>query len=850
MRVRKIYFKIISLFFYFSVNSQTNLVSNPGFENHTSCPTFMLQWDKCIGWLNCNGNVGNGVWGTPDYYHTCGTTSLPYNPVPPNTGNGFCNPHTGGAMMGLVCYNPPYPNYREYISTQLNCPMVAGNTYTVSFWIVASSAPTVKYNSSHFGVYLSATYPIQTTYFVMNYPPQYEITTVINNTTWQQHTFTITPTSNLNYITLGCFRNEATVVGVLNTPSASQPYSNYFIDDIEVLTSASSGSVALTSSVSNVTCFGESNGSATVTATGTGNSYLWTPGNYTTASVSNLSAGIYTVAVNNGGCNSNTLSVNVTQPLGLVGNLAATTQSICIGQSVILNATNSGGVPSYTTNWSNGSLNTTSISITPATTGIYSYTVTDSNLCTKTASLSIVVTPTPTLSVNTQSICSGVTTTLIASGASNYTWSPGNNTGSNNVVTITNPTTYTVTGASASCSVASTFTVGVNVTPTVTVNSNSICVGETATITAISSNNNYTWLPIGQTTSSILVSPIATSHYTVMSSVNSCSAIAISTIIVNPLPSIVTSNTVSVCIGQAAILTASGATTYTWLPGNFTGSSFSITPLSNTIYTVIGELNGCASSSTIQVNTVNSLTVSVNSLVICKGSPALLIGSSNGNQFHWEPSGFAVTPNNSSTFVNPIASTVFTFETSYNGNCITTATANVIVNDKPIVFAGNDTIISIGNSFVLNGSSTYNYGWKALDGTSLSCNYCSSVTVTPQENTCYLLVSSTDQGCANMDTICISVDKDWNIYIPNAFTPNNDSKNDLFLPIGYGIKEYELYIFDRWGAQIFKSDAEHRGWNGFYKNEICELGVYTYMLILNTFEKREYKKIGHVTLLR
>lgn len=429
--------------------SQTNLVSNPGFENHTSCPTFMLQWDKCTGWLNCNGNVGNGLWGTPDYFHTCGTVLASYNPVPPNTGNGFCNPHTGAAMMGLVCYNTPYPNYREYISTHLSCPMTPGNTYTVSFWITASSAPTVKYNSSHFGVYLSGTYPVQSSYLVMNVAPQYEITTIINNTTWQQHTFTITPTTNLNFITLGCFRSESVISASLTTSSASQPYSNYFIDDISVIGLSSSGTFSLTSSVTNIACNGSSNGSATVTATGSGPyTYLWSPGNYTTASVSNLSSGIYTVTVNGGGCNVQTNTISISQSPVLTSTLTASSYTICKKNSVTLNSSVIGGTPSYTVNWNTGAISP-SITITPSVTGIYNYTVTDANNCIKTQSVQINVESTLAGFINTTPSCNSLisftnTSTNIATSFWNF--GDGHSSSSNTVTsnTYTSSGIYTV----------------------------------------------------------------------------------------------------------------------------------------------------------------------------------------------------------------------------------------------------------------------------------------------------------------------------------------------------------------------------------------------------------------------
>ncbi len=419
--------------------SQTNLVSNPGFENNSSCPTFMLQWDKCIGWDNCNGNVGGGLWGTPDYYHTCGVSQSPYNPVPPNTGMGFCNPHTGNAMMGLVGYNASYADYREYISTQLICPLTAGNTYSVSFWITASSAPEVQYNSSHFGVLLSNTAPVQSNYLVINATPQYEIATITNNIAWQKHTFTISPTSTLNYITLGCFKSEPFLTTSLTTPSASQPYSNYFIDDIEVLNLSSSGSFSTTSSISNIKCNGLANGSASVTASGSGPySYLWTPGGFTTSAVSNLNAGNYTISINGGGCNVNTTTLSISQPPVLVTSLTTSSYTICRNDILTLNSITSGGTPSYSVNWNSGAINTNSIVVSPSLTTVYSYTVTDANNCSNTQTVQINVESATAGFNNSTSTCNSLisfTNTSIGANSINWNFGDAQSSSSNSVTT-------------------------------------------------------------------------------------------------------------------------------------------------------------------------------------------------------------------------------------------------------------------------------------------------------------------------------------------------------------------------------------------------------------------------------
>lgn len=391
--------KTYILFFFFLFNirnniilSQTNILSNGGFETYSSCPTFMLQWNLCLGWDNCNGTMGGGLWGTPDYYNTCGTVSMPYNPVPPNTGMGYCDPHTGNAMMGLVCFNSSYSDYREYVSSKIDCELVPGNTYTISFWITASSAPSVKYNSNYFGVYLSNSQPVQIGYNYINVTPQFEIPTIINNTTWQKYSFTISPTSSLKYITLGCFKPETAISFYLETPAASQPYSNYFIDDVEILSTSgiSTATINTTSSIINVSCNGLSNASATVTVLDPGTyNYFWSPTNYTTSEVSNLSVGNYTVNISDGLCSSKNITLTITEPPEINTIISQNIINSCNSFTSNLNLNVSGGTPDYNINWSNGVLNATSISVICNSSCIYSYTVTDANNCFTSQSIQI-----------------------------------------------------------------------------------------------------------------------------------------------------------------------------------------------------------------------------------------------------------------------------------------------------------------------------------------------------------------------------------------------------------------------------------------------------------------------------
>lgn len=154
--------------------------------------------------------------------------------------------------------------------------------------------------------------------------------------------------------------------------------------------SSSFSSISLNTSISNITCNGASNGSATITPGSAGTySYSWIPGGYTTATVTNLLPGSYTINVTDGSCINTSTTVLITQPSPL--NLSVTyTQQICQGGSAIISSTLSGGTPAYTYSWSNGSI-FSGINVTPNSSTSYSLTVTDANGCISQATTSITV---------------------------------------------------------------------------------------------------------------------------------------------------------------------------------------------------------------------------------------------------------------------------------------------------------------------------------------------------------------------------------------------------------------------------------------------------------------------------
>ena len=118
------------------------------------------------------------------------------------------------------------------------------------------------------------------------------------------------------------------------------------------------------------------------------------------------------------------------------------------------------------------------------------------------------------------------------------------------------------------------------------------------------------------------------------------------------------------------------------------------------------------------------------------------------------------------------------------------------------------------------------------------------------------LVVKSDHGCIDTLVRQLIVGEDFGIYVPNAFTPNDDGLNDLFQPKGFGVTEYELNIFDRWGEKVFHTKNFTEGWNGIKQKKkdvnyaICEDGVYSWIITCTSVFGKAHELTGHVTLIK
>ncbi len=171
-------------------------------------------------------------------------------------------------------------------------------------------------------------------------------------------------------------------------------------------------------------------------------------------------------------------------------------------------------------------------------------------------------------------------------------------------------------------------------------------------------------------------------------------------------------------------------------------------------------------------------------------------------------------------------------------SCITNDTLTITVIPFPLVNLGYDDSICMDGSFVLDAGIAQSYKWNTGSTSRFQSVY--------KEGT--YIVNVYNAICSNSDSINMYM-KNVEVFIPNAFSPNDDGNNDSY-HLNEGSRLKEMLIYNLWGELIFRSDASDASWDGKYKDEICQQGVYMVMLVYWDCQHRIHYKKESVHLLR
>ncbi|MET3536251.1 T9SS type B sorting domain-containing protein [Chryseobacterium limigenitum] len=503
----------------------------------------------------------------------------------------------------------------------------------------------------------------------------------------------------------------------------------------------------------------------------TGN--IWSTGE-TTQTITVSNGGTYTLANNNGICISDPVSIVIDQGidpnLQITGNL-----TFCEGDSTTLTATTSGTGNTYI--WSTGS---TASTITVTTPGVYTVTVATALGCEYQESVTVtmdpliivdIATPSQPITCIIQQLTLDATASVYQPGAT-FLWTA---TAGGNIVSGAN-TLNPVVNAGGIYTLTIT-----SITPSGCVKQSSVTVIQDTT----------------------------------------------------PPPISLTASKLTICNGESVTLTASGASSYTWigLPGN--GNTQTVSPTSTTSYTVsaIGA-NGCTAQTIITITVVPAIISSLSDIQICEGNKGLLDAGSGPNYtYNWNTGETtqAINPTLEGTYTvtinNGVCSKVFSAIVSYTK--VPEISEIVYQNDALTILAKNNETSPLEYS-IDNGIS-----WQS-----------SNIFYNIHKNTEYTV------RVRNVRTLCDVAVAYYTFFLPNTITPNEDGYNDVISFAGITkFNNFSATIFDRYGQQIFKATAQNPVWDGKYLGRVIPTATYWYTASWeDKISKKQFKISGWILL--
>jgi large repetitive protein len=338
------------------------------------------------------------------------------------------------------------------------------------------------------------------------------------------------------------------------------------------------------------------------------------------------------------------------------------------------------------------------------------------------------------------------------------------------------------------------------ITLNVSASTNNLCLGQTASLTATSSDPSatYTWasstsssvsgLAAGNTSLNATVAPTATTIYTISAVNGGCFATSTVAVTVNAIPTLSVSPVSStVCAGGTESLTAtSNATNFMWMPATDlntnTGASVVSTPTASIVYTVTAtSAAACTTTATVSINYISSVNVTISSnttnTINCVGQ-SINLTASGANAYTWDPAIGLSSASSASVIASPSATTIYTI-TGSAGTCSGTATYEVVANNNPLPIisfgAANTDTTCVATAYSITASGADTYMW--MPSTTLNMNTGAMVAATPTINTVYTVTGTSSFGCTSTATFGLSLYSKTNVVAaPNhvASCPGND----------------------------------------------------------------------------
>jgi gliding motility-associated-like protein len=547
-------------------------------------------------------------------------------------------------------------------------------------------------------------------------------------------------------------------------------------------------------------------------------SYSWTSGIVNDVYFNPTTSATYTVtATGANGCTTTATKFVKVNPLPNIVVTANPSFSICIGKSVSLTA--SAGA---TYVWSSGINN--GVSFMPPSTATYTVTATNNFGCISSTTRIVTVNPLPIITTSSLPsppvICATQTLTLIGNGALTYSWTGGI---TNNVPFVLNASdTYTVTGTDANgCTSTSSISVTANPLPIITINAvptnATMCQFDSVYLIAAGAPT-LVWNN-GMTNGSY-VYPNTTTTYTVTGT-NAYGCTSIKTVTVNVLPVVTTLDTIHLCEGvikffEGVLIPTAGTYNIT-LQSSYGCDSFIVLTAIEHVQP-IGKIDGPTNMCVGDTITLRASTIEI------------------GTDYAWYlPSATLIAQKDNSVDISYAKAGDYEINLTITppAPCVPrTAYDTIHVHEvkAQITSSSLQAVICDGAMVTLASYWDENYKFKWLLASSIY-DTTRQIRIKPNGKVLVILQVQDQWNCMDEDSITLKGEACCNIFMPNAFTPNDDKLNDGIYPLlDYSTELNEYSVFNRWGEKVFSTTQKEIKWDGYYKGVPCDLDTYYFIV--------------------
>jgi gliding motility-associated-like protein len=465
-------------------------------------------------------------------------------------------------------------------------------------------------------------------------------------------------------------------------------------------------------------------------------------------------------------------------------------------------------------------------------------------------------------------------TTRAAYGSVNsWKWTFGDNS---SPATAQHPThkytqagTYTiklVTTSTKGCTDSASHTLTVYDAPTLSLpfRDTLICNIDTLAIPA-TGNGSFIWTPdsriLNAQTPTPLVFPLDTTSYTATVNYHGCLIKDSVRVAVLPFITVDILSDTAICRSDSIRLNPiSHALQWQWTPA--TGLSNPqiknpmAAPATDITYHVIANLGKCQDDAYIRVKVAPYPEANAGAdTTVCYNDTAQLSANIVASSFTWSPVATLQNAHTLNPLAHPLRTTAYVLTVRDTLGCPKPVRDTVVVQVLPRIpaFAGNDTAVIVGQPLQLQASGGTLYAWLPATGLN-NPSIADPVAILSgaYDSIAYVVKVSREDGCSAYDTVVVKIFRtDPDIFVPSAFSPNGDGRNDMLKPILVGMKSLESFrVYNRWGQLVFSTSQAGKGWDGRLKGLPQKSDVYVYLATGINYLGKKVERKGTAMLIR